>query len=110
MGCPDRIAAHILQQIKLMPQRRDTYGSAERPEVVVIADTFEFSVLPVQIKSFLRDELDGADAETRLVLIIHLASYNNLGQCLIKMRMLRRPKLWRLHGEFLNMFVPLMVQ
>ena len=107
---PHRIATHVLQHCQLMPQCRYAHGRSERTEVMVIADALEFPVLAVQVKALLRNKLDRTDAETRLIFIRHNPVHQDAGQCLIEVRVLRRPKLRLLHQELLHMAVALVVQ
>ena len=93
-----------------MPQCRYAHGRAERTEIMMIADTLELPVLAVQIKALLRNELDRTDTETRLIFIRHNPVHHDAGQCLIEVRVLRRPKLRLLHQELLHMAVALVVQ
>ena len=69
MGCPDGIAAHILQQFELMPNSRAIHSSSERTKVVVIAHTAEFSHFAVQEKAFFGNVFQFTHAYSGLVAV-----------------------------------------
>ena len=77
---------------------------------MMVADALELPVLAVQVKALLRDDLDRADAEARLIFVRHHAFHQDTGQCLIKVRVLRCPQFRLFHQEFLHMAVAFMVQ
>jgi hypothetical protein len=52
VGGADCVRAHIFQQLKLVAQSGAIHGSAQRAEVVVVANAAEFRNFTVQEEAF----------------------------------------------------------
>jgi len=89
--CTDGIATHILQQRELAAESSHIDGSPQRPQVVMVADTLELTVLAVQEKTFVRHNLYATDAETGGIFVHQPAVGIYLGRRLVEPGCLRRP-------------------
>ena len=62
--CADSIAAHILQHADLSADSSLIRYRAERSEIMVVADTFKYSLHSIKEEALIRPEFYGADSES----------------------------------------------
>ena len=90
----DSVAAHVLEQFELMTECRPVDGGAERPEIVVIAHTLEFTQLAVEIEPMFGNHLYRAYAESCIVTVEFCAvCIKDTCHGMVERRTLRRPQL-----------------
>src|SRR5262249_49138663 len=87
----DGIDPHLFQDLDLPLQRPRIDRCAERPQIVVITDTFDPHELAVKKKTFLRGEFDRANPEDRFVAVHRLAVLLNDGYCDVEIWLLQTP-------------------
>ena len=74
MGSTDRITPHVFQDSYLATDSSIVDGRPQRTEIVVIANAFELHPFAVQEEPFALSNFDGANAESRRVLVFqHIA-------------------------------------
>ena len=88
----DRVAAHLLQQLDLPLQRTRIDGGAQRSKVVVIADTVDPHVLPVEEESLVGIEPDRANPERGFIPVHNPPPYVDRRDGHVSVRMLKIPK------------------
>ena len=91
VGCSDGIAAHILQHAHLSADSSLIRYRAERSEIMVVADTFKYSLYTVKEETLIRPELNCADSESCFNLVNESLALINSGLQSIQIRGFRCP-------------------
>ncbi len=95
------VAAHLLQLAHAVVLHRVGQRRAQAGVVLVIAGAFHLDRLAVEEQAFLRVELDGADAEARLVAIDNVAAGAHFGHQRVEIALFERPELRLADGHLL---------
>ena len=64
VGCPDGVTTHVLEHAHLSADSSLIRYRAKRSEIMVVADTFKYSLYTVKEETLIRSELYGADSES----------------------------------------------
>ena len=91
MGSSDRVAPHVFQNTYLATDGCIVYGNPQRTEIMMVTDPLKDSLLAIQEETFVRYDLDRADAERSRGDILQLVTFVQAGFCGIQSRHFRRP-------------------
>ena len=97
----DAVAPHLLQYLQLPLDGTRVDRRTQATQVVVHAHAVYLDVLPVKEETLLGIELEGADAEGRVVDIGHLAAGKHRGAHIVQVGMFDAPKHGVVKGKFL---------